>query len=94
MKKKKQLKIYNPLLLDTEKDLPTFNRGPFNWWLINASPSKRFLCYFVQQKDIDFNRHYVIVDEKEKTIVHTGSSLESALLHIDILERANRRDWI
>lgn len=76
-------KIYNPLLLDTNKDTPTYEGDKAKWWLVHVSPNKAYCLYRVlskKNKECD----YVVVNNKTSDIEYISKSLEDCGTHIQM----------
>lgn len=82
------MQLYNPLVLDIEKDEPGYETDKAKWWLIFVSKDKRFLIYRVLLKESK-DENYVMVDNKYNAVCES-KSIETLHCRIDMLEADER----
>ena len=81
------MKKYNPLVLNLEKDQPTYETDICKWWLCELSENKRFAVYLTVNK-IDAKKDYVVVNNEIGQIIYITQILEQALMHLTMCEKA------
>lgn len=86
-------KVYNPLVLDTDKDKPTFEDDKAKWWLVEVSPSKRYYLYVVYSI-LQKEKNYMIVDNKKQSVISISKRLEDIATEMDILDRSVKLGWL
>ncbi len=86
-------KVYNPLVLDTDKDKPTFEDDKAKWWLVEVSTSKRYYLYVVYSI-LQKEKNYMIVDNKKQNVISISKRLEDIATEMDILDRSVKLGWL
>lgn len=86
-------KVYNPLVLDTDKDKPTFEDDKAKWWLVEVSTSKRYYLYVVYSI-LQKEKNYMIVDNKKQSVISISKRLEDIATEMDILDRSVKLGWL
>lgn len=82
------MQLYNPLVLDIEKDEPGYETDKAKWWLIFVSKDKRFLIYRILLKETK-DETYFMVDNKYNS-VYESKSLETLHCRIDMIKAYER----
>ena len=85
----KKIKVYSPLMLDIEKEEPTYENDKSKWWLVHISKSKKHSIYRVCSKETK-EQDYVLMNNKTNDIETISKQLEQCFVEIDLLEAYER----